>query len=119
MSNNCEIPDWNIIENNSVKKSDIDKILNFINNLDEKIDKLDGKIDKLNGKIDKLSQEKNLGILVKIEEIEKELKELKNKIEPNSSIRAVNNVWRSQYGSVVPSILSLPNLSTNYLNQNN
>lgn len=94
--------DWDIVDNNSITKNDFIKLMESIKNIETKIDKL--------------SEEKNLALLVKIEDIEKELKLLKEKIEPNSNVRAINTAWRSQYGSLGPSILSLPNLSTNYLN---
>lgn len=99
MSNNNE---WNIIEDKNVSKEDINTILLSLKQIDNKIEKL--------------SEEKNLNLLVKIENIEKELKLLKEKIESNSNVRSVNNIWRSQYGSMAPGILSLPNLSNNYLN---
>ena len=98
MSNN----DWNIIEHKNVSKQDIKTILTEIKKIDEKIDKL--------------SEEKNLNLLIKIESMEKELKLLKEKIESNSNVRSVNNIWRSQYSSLAPGIISLPNLSNNYLN---
>lgn len=94
--------DWDIVENNSITKKDFIDLMKSIKNIETKIDKL--------------SEEKNLGLLIKIEKIEQELKLLKDKIEPNSNVRTINTAWRSQYGSLGPSILSLPNLSTNYLN---
>ena len=99
MSNSNE---WNIIEDKNVSKEDINTILL--------------EVKRINDKIDKLLEQKNLNLLVKIENMEKELKLLKDKIESNSNVRTVNNVWRSQYGSMAPGILSLPNLTNNYLN---
>lgn len=94
--------EWDIIETDRITKHDFLKLMKSIENIE--------------AKIDKLSKEKNLALLIKIEKIEKELILLKEKIEPNSNVRTINTAWRSQFGSLAPSIISLPNLSTNYLN---
>ena len=84
--------DWNIIDNKT----------------DEKLNKIETKLDLL------LSKNDNV-ILNKIDNIEKQLEILKEKIdslESKNSTRLANHVWRSQSG-----LISIPNLSYNYLNR--
>jgi len=84
--------DWNIIDTKT----------------DEKLNKIETKLDLL------LSKNDNF-ILNKIDNIEKQIELLKEKIdslEEKNSTRLANHVWRSQSG-----LLSIPNLSNNYLNR--